>query len=39
MTGTGGQESIDAMMAAMRDAGFDTILAEVNAQFAAWKAN
>ncbi len=39
MTGTGGQESIDAMLAAMRDAGFDTILAEVNAQFAAWKAN
>ena len=39
MTGTGGQESIDAMMAAMREAGFDTILNEVNAQFAAWKAN
>ena len=39
MTGTGGQESIDAMLAEMRAAGFDTILAEVNAQFAAWKAN
>ena len=39
MTGTGGQESIDAMLAAMRDAGFDTILTEVNAQFNAWKAN
>ena len=39
MTGTGGQDQIDAMLDAMRDAGFDTILAEVNAQFAAWKAN
>ena len=39
MTGTGGQDQIDAMLAAMRDAGFDTILTEVNAQFAAWKAN
>ena len=39
MTGTGGQDQIDAMLAAMRDAGFDTILAEVNAQFAEWKAN
>ncbi len=39
MTGTGGQESIDAMMAAMRDSGFDTILNEVNAQYAEWLAN
>ena len=39
MTGTGGQDQIDAMLAAMRDAGFDTILTEVNAQFNAWKAN
>ncbi len=39
MTGTGGQESVDAMMAAMRDSGFDTVLNEINAQFAAWKAN
>ena len=39
MTGTGGQESIDAMMAEMRDSGFDTVLAEVNAQYAAWLAN
>ena len=39
MTGTGGQDSIDDMLAAMRDAGFDTILTEVNAQFNAWKAN
>lgn len=38
MTGTGGQESIDAMMAAMRESGFDTILTEVNAQYAAWLA-
>ena len=38
MTGTGGQESIDAMMAAMRESGFDTILNEVNAQFQAWQA-
>ena len=38
MTGTGGQESIDAMMAAMRESGFDTILNEVNAQYAAWLA-
>ena len=38
MTGTGGQDSIDDMMAAMRDAGFDTILAEVNEQYAAWLA-
>ena len=38
MTGTGGQESIDAMMAAMRESGFDTILTEVNAQFQAWQA-
>lgn len=37
MTGTGGQDYIDAMMAAMRTAGFDTILNEVNTQFAAWK--
>ena len=39
MTGTGGQESIDAMLADMRASGFDTILAEVNAQFAAWQAS
>ena len=39
MTGTGGQDSIDDMLAAMRDAGFDTILTEVNAQFNAWKGN
>ena len=39
MTGTGGQDSIDDMLAAMRDAGFDTILTEVNNQFNAWKAN
>ena len=39
MTGTGDQDQIDAMLAAMRDAGFDTILTEVNAQFNAWKAN
>lgn len=38
MTGTGGQESIDAMMAAMRDSGFDTILNEVNTQYQAWLA-
>lgn len=38
MTGTGGQESIDAMMAAMRESGFDTILTEVNAQYQAWLA-
>ena len=38
MTGTGGQDSIDAMLADMRASGFDTILAEVNAQFAAWQA-
>lgn len=38
MTGTGGQESIDAMMAAMRDSGFDTILTEVNTQYQAWLA-
>ena len=37
MTGTGGQDYIDAMMAAMRTAGFDTILNEVNTQFAAWQ--
>ena len=39
MTGTGGQESIDAMMAAMRDSGFDTVLNEINTQFNAWKGN
>ena len=38
MTGTGGQDSIDAMLADMRASGFDTILTEVNAQFAAWQA-
>ena len=38
MTGTGGQEYIDEMMAAMRESGFDTILNEVNAQYAAWLA-
>ena len=38
MTGTGGQDYIDDMMAAMRDSGFDTILTEVNAQYQAWLA-
>ena len=38
MTGTGDQEYIDAMMSDMRAAGFDTILNEVNTQFAAWQA-
>ena len=38
MTGTGGQEYIDEMMVAMRESGFDTILNEVNAQYAAWLA-
>ncbi len=37
MTGTGSQADIDAMVAAMRDAGMDTILEEVNAQYKAWK--
>ncbi len=39
MTGTGGQDEIDAMMDAMRESGFDTILTEVNAQYAEWLAN
>ena len=39
MTGTGGQDLIDEMLDAMHDAGFNTILTEVNAQFAAWKEN
>ena len=39
MTGTGDQSTIDDMMAAMRDSGFDTILTEVNAQYAEWLAN
>ena len=38
MTGTGTMDDVAAMMAAMRDAGFDTILAEVNAQYTAWLA-
>lgn len=38
MTGTGGQDSIDAMLSEMRESGFDTILDEVNAQYAAWLA-
>lgn len=37
MTGTGTQADIDAMVAAMRDAGMDQILEEVNAQYKAWK--
>ena len=28
-----------AMLAAMRESGFDTILTEVNAQYAEWLAN
>ena len=36
LTGTGGQNLIDEMLADMRGAGFDAILAEVNAQYAAW---
>ena len=39
MTGTGEPEATVAdMMAAMRDSGFDEILTEVNAQYAAWLA-
>ena len=38
LTGTGRQDHIDAMMVAMRQSGFDTILAEINAQYAAWLA-
>lgn len=38
LTGTGTQADIDAMVAAMYDAGMGEILTEVNAQFAAWKA-
>lgn len=37
LTGTGTQDDIDAMVKAMRDAGMDDILAEVNAQYSAWK--
>ena len=38
LTGTCGQNEIDAMMEKMRWAGFDTILEEVNTQYAAWLA-
>ena len=38
MTGTGDMSSVEDMMAAMRDSGFDTILTEVNAQYAEWLA-
>lgn len=38
MTGTCGQSEIESMMADMREAGFDTILNEVNAQYDAWLA-
>ena len=38
MTGTGSMDDVADMMAAMRDSGFDTILDEVNAQYAAWLA-
>ena len=36
MTGTVGQDQIDSMLADMREAGVDTVLAEINAQYAAW---
>ena len=39
MTGTGGQNIIDEMLAAMGEAGFDAILTEVNGQYAAWLAD
>ena len=39
LTGTGDPETTVAdMMAAMRDSGFDEVLAEVNAQYSAWLA-
>jgi len=38
MTGTGSMDDVADMMAAMRDSGFDTILDEVNAQYATWLA-
>ncbi len=40
MTGTGEPEAtVEQMMSAMRGSGFDRILDEVNAQYAAWLAN
>ena len=38
MTGTVGQDQIDAMLEDMRAVGFDTILAEVNRQYDVWLA-
>ena len=38
MTGTVGQNQIDAMLEDMRECGFDIILAEVNRQYADWLA-